>query len=66
MSAFSIPVIIALVATVAVLFVGLTSMARGGDSDRQHSGQLMTVRVSLQAAAVILIIAAVLYATYFA
>jgi len=63
MGSFEIPVIIALIAVVVVLFIGIVSMARGGDYDRHHSVQLMVTRVSLQAAAIILIIAAVLYAS---
>jgi hypothetical protein len=63
MDFFMIPVMITLVATVVVLFVGMYSMVKGGKFDRQHSVQLMATRVSLQAAAIILIIAAVLYAS---
>lgn len=66
MGAFTIPVMIVLIATVVVLFVGIVSMARGGQFDRQHSVQLMFARVGVQAAAVILIIAATLYAAYLA
>ena len=66
MGSFTIPVMIVLIATVVVLFVGIISMARGGDFDRQHSVQLMFTRVGFQAAAVILIIAAALYAAYLA
>jgi fumarate reductase subunit D len=62
MGSFTIPVIIALIATVAVLFAGITSMARGGEFDQQHSAQLMFARVSIQAVAIILIIVAALYA----
>ncbi len=64
MGSFTIPVMIVLIATVVVLFVGIISMARGGEFDRQHSVQLMFTRVGFQAAAVILIIAAALYAAY--
>ncbi len=66
MGSFTIPVMIVLIATVVVLFVGIVSMARGGEFDRQHSVQLMFTRVGFQAAAVILIIAAALYAAYLA
>ncbi len=62
MGSFTIPVTIALIATIVVLFVGVVSMARGGEFDRQHSTQLMLTRVSFQVAAIILIIAAALYA----
>ncbi len=66
MGPFTIPVMIVLIATVVVLFVGIVSMAGGGEFDRQHSVQLMFTRVGFQAAAVILIIAAALYAAYLA
>ena len=66
MDSFAIPVIFALIATVVVLFVGVVSMARGGEFDRQHSVQLMFARISLQAVAIILIIAAAIYAGYVA
>ena len=61
MGSFTIPVMIALAATVVVLLVGVVSMARGGEFDRQHSVQLMFTRVSLQGAVFVLIIAAALY-----
>jgi hypothetical protein len=58
MDPFTVPVMIALVATLAALFIGIASMARGGDFDQQHSVQFMFARVWFQVAAVILIIAA--------
>jgi len=36
MGSLTILVIIALVATVAVLFTGLASMVKGGEYDKQH------------------------------
>jgi hypothetical protein len=62
MDYFIIPVLFALMATVIVLFVGIGSMARGGEFDRQHSVHLMFARVWFQALAIILIIAAAIYA----
>jgi hypoxia induced protein len=62
MDSFTIPVMIALFATVVALFVGIVSMVRGGEFDQRHSVQLMYTRVSCQAVAIILIIVAVLYA----
>jgi len=62
MDMFTIPVMIALTATIIVLFVGVISMARGGEFDQRHAEHLMFARVSLQAIAIILIIAAALYA----
>ena len=48
----------ALIATVAVLALGLRSMARGGDYDREHAEKFMWERVALQALVVALLIAA--------
>lgn len=62
MSSFAIPVIIALIATVIVLFAGVYSMARGGEFDQKHSEHFMIARIWIQLIAVVLIIAAVLYA----
>lgn len=55
-------VIVALIATVVVLFTGLSSMVKGGEYDKQHSVQLMFTRVGFQAVAVILLVLAALYA----
>ncbi len=62
MGSFTIPVIIVLIATFVALFIGIFSMARGGTFDRQHSVQLMFTRVGFQAAAIILVIVAAIYA----
>jgi hypothetical protein len=45
-----------------MLFVGIFSMARGGKFDQEHSVQLMFTRVGFQAAAIILVIIAAIYA----
>ncbi|MCH8071737.1 MAG: twin transmembrane helix small protein [Proteobacteria bacterium] len=63
MGSFTIPVMIALMATIVVLFIGIFSMARGGDFDQQHSVQLMFTRVGFQVAAIILVIVAAFYAS---
>lgn len=65
MDSLTILVIIAMAATVVVLFAGLTSMVSGGEYDRPHSVQLMFTRVGLQAIAIILLIMAALYAGNF-
>ena len=57
----TILVVIAMVATVAVLGVGIVSMAKGGPTDQQRSVQLMSARVALQATAIFLIILSALY-----
>ncbi len=59
-------VMIAVVATVAVLFAGLASMVKGGEYDRQHSVQLMFTRVGFQAVVILLLVVAAFYAGSFA
>jgi len=62
MSSFAIPVIIALIATIIILFAGVFSMARGGEFDRKHSEHFMIARIWIQLLTVVLIVVAVLYA----
>jgi hypothetical protein len=57
-SAINFLVIAALIATVVVLGLGLRSMARGGDYDREHAEKFMWERVALQALVVVLLLAA--------
>ena len=58
MQIISYLVIAALVATVIVLVLGLRSMAKGGQYDREHAEKFMWERVALQALVVVLLIAA--------
>ena len=58
MYVLTILMITAIAATVAVLGLGIVSKAKGGESNEQHSVQLMSARVSLQAAAILLIVLA--------
>lgn len=51
-------IIAALIATVVVLALGLRSMARGGEYDKQHAEKFMWERVALQALVIVLLIAA--------
>jgi len=61
MTMMTVMVLIALLATVAVLIMGIASMARGGDFDLHHSHQLMYARVGFQVVTLlILLIAAVM------
>jgi hypothetical protein len=48
--------------TLAVLFVGLFVMVRGGEFNKKHSNKLMRLRVLLQAIA-IAVFAAIVYFT---
>lgn len=51
-------IIAALIATIVVLVLGLRSMSRGGEYDRQHAEKYMWERVGLQALVIVLLIAA--------
>lgn len=55
MNEFGVFVILAMVATVITLGMGIVSMARGGEYDRQHGTQLMGWRVGLQALTLVLL-----------
>ena len=58
MSLINMLIIAALIATVVVLVLGLRSMARGGEYDKEHAEKFMWERVGLQALVVVLLIAA--------
>ena len=55
MNGFGIFVVLAMLATVVTLGMGIFSMARGGEYDREHGTQLMGWRVGLQAATLVLL-----------
>ncbi len=50
-----VAVIIACLAVLVVLILGLYSMWRGGDFSRKWSNKLMRLRVALQAVAIVII-----------
>lgn len=52
--------IIALLTTLAVLFAGLISMARGGEFNRKHGNRLMRWRVMAQFSALVIFAIAML------
>ena len=55
MSGFVIVLLVlAMLATVGVLFFGLFSMARGGEFNRRNSNKLMRMRIVCQAVALVL------------
>ena len=58
MSLMNVFIIGALIATVVVLGMGLRSMARGGDYDKEHAEKFMWERVGLQLLVVVLLLAA--------
>lgn len=58
MNMLDIFIVLALFATIGALVMGIGSMARGGDYDKQHSGQYMMARVGLQAATLVFLLLA--------
>lgn len=52
--------VIAMGVTLAVLFAGLLTMAKGGEFDRKHSNKLMRWRIMAQAVALVLFALAML------
>ena len=53
--------IVAMVATLAVVIVGVVSMARGGAFNKRNANRLMRLRLILQAAALACFVLAVLF-----
>lgn len=60
MTALSIVIVLAAIATAAALITGLGSMAHGGSFDDRHSHQFMFARVGLQGIALLLVVIALL------
>ena len=58
MKSLTILIVLALIATVVSMVMGIGSMSRGGEYDDKHSGQFMNARIIFQAVAVILLIIA--------
>ncbi len=56
----NIIIILALLATLATLGLGLLSMGLGGETDKSFSERFMWARIGLQAAAVALIVTALI------
>jgi len=61
MDALKIIIILALLATIVSLFVGVVTMGRGGEFDKQHSNQLMRARVVFQGVALVLMLLALFF-----
>jgi hypothetical protein len=58
MKILTILVILALLATVASMVVGVGSMIKGGEYDDKHSGQFMNARIIFQGIAALLLVMA--------
>ena len=59
MDLLSVVIVLALLATLAVMMMGLFTMGQGGSLDKRLSTRLMWARVGLQAGAIVLLILAV-------
>ena len=62
MSLLTIVILLAMVATVAMLVMGIGSMAHGGEYDEKHETQFMFARVGLQGATFLLLLLALFLA----
>ncbi|MFZ5792586.1 MAG: twin transmembrane helix small protein [Pseudomonadota bacterium] len=49
--------LVAMLGTLAVLFAGLFTMARGGEFNKRHGNKLMRLRVAMQGAAILIFLA---------
>jgi len=58
MSLLNIIILLAMFATVAMLVMGIGSMAQGGEYDEKHDTQFMFARVGLQGATFLLLLLA--------
>ena len=61
MQMFNILIVLAIAAVTVTLGLGLYSLFRGGEFARSHSNRLMRLRVGLQAVAVLLLVAGMLW-----
>ncbi|MEX2163918.1 MAG: twin transmembrane helix small protein [Sulfuricaulis sp.] len=60
MKIITILIILALLATVVSIVMGVGSMAKGGKYDDKHSGQFMNARIIFQAMAAMLLVIALI------
>jgi len=57
---FLILLVLAMLAVLASLLLGLFFMAKGGEANRRHSNRLMRLRVALQGIALVLFVLALI------
>ncbi len=58
MDLLTMVIIASLILTAIILFIGVGSMAHGGEFDEKHSDQLMIARVGMQAITLLLLLVA--------
>ena len=59
MNMLTILIILALIATIISLIIGLRSMGKGGEYDKKHADEFMSARIIFQAIALVLLIISV-------
>ena len=62
MNLLTTAIVLAMLATIVALGMGIASMMRGGKFDREHSTQFMFARVGFQGVALVLMVVALLAA----
>lgn len=62
MNFLTIAILLALGATTVSLVIGIISMERGGEYDREHGTRYMAMRVGFQALTLVLLVAALFFA----
>ncbi len=63
MDLLTMVIIASLILTAIILFIGVSSMAHGGEFDEKHSDQLMIARVGMQAITLLLLLVALYLAS---
>ena len=58
MDILTLAIVASLMLTVAILIIGVRSIAQGGEIDEKHSEQLMVARVGMQTITFLLLFAA--------
>jgi len=58
MDLLTVVIILALLATIGALFLGLISLSKGGNFDRDFGTRFMWMRVGFQGAAIVLLLIA--------
>ena len=58
---FTILMIVAMMATLGVVIVGVISMPRGGTFNQRNANKLMRLRIALQATALVFFVVAMLF-----
>ncbi|MHB8392835.1 MAG: twin transmembrane helix small protein [Acidobacteriaceae bacterium] len=64
MTILTLFIVLGMLATMATLVTGITSMGHGGNFDRRHEIQLMSTRVAIQGVTILLVLLTVYLAAH--